>query len=331
MTDQNAITVQGGGFISPVADIQTALRRYQAVKDFIGSILKPGVDYGVIPGSDKPTLLKPGAEKMTAFFGFTVRFVLVDKVLDWTGKDHDGEPFFNFDYRAQLWRGGELIAEGDGSCNSWEKKYRYRNSERVCPACGKPTIIKGKAEYGGGFLCYAKKGGCGAKYKDNDPAITEQIVGQVKNPDPADLVNTIQKMAQKRALIAPVLIATNTSEYFTQDIEDYIDGTFVEHIEQPAPTPKPTPPAKATEQPAPAPEQPAELMDYQQACMVLNSENKPYGEIDTAKLTFMYNKMGNLLKNGGPGLADEKATEYQFKRGAIESILAHRSATQAGG
>ena len=34
------------------------------------------------------------------------------------------------------------------------------------------------------------------------------------------MVNTIQKMAQKRALVAATLIATSASEFFTQDVED---------------------------------------------------------------------------------------------------------------
>jgi hypothetical protein len=43
---------------------------------------------------------------------------------------------------------------------------------------------------------------------------------RISNPDAADLVNTIQKMAQKRALIAATLIAVSASEFFTQDVED---------------------------------------------------------------------------------------------------------------
>ena len=43
---------------------------------------------------------------------------------------------------------------------------------------------------------------------------------RIPNPDVADVVNTIQKMAQKRALVAATLIATSASEFFTQDIED---------------------------------------------------------------------------------------------------------------
>jgi hypothetical protein len=34
------------------------------------------------------------------------------------------------------------------------------------------------------------------------------------------VVNTIQKMAQKRALVAATLISTSASEFFTQDVED---------------------------------------------------------------------------------------------------------------
>jgi hypothetical protein len=217
----NELAVRSDSFLSPVVDVTTALRRYQDVKDFIGGVLREGVDFGKVPGSSKPTLLKPGAEKMTALFGFDVRMLLEEKTEDWLGEDHKGEPFFYYRYKAQLWRSDRLVAEGEGSCNSWEKKYRYRQAKRICPSCGQPAIITGKAEYGGGWLCFRKKGGCGTKFNDNDPTITDQQMGQMKNPDPAEQVNTYQKMAQKRALVAPVLIATNTSDYFTQDIEDF--------------------------------------------------------------------------------------------------------------
>ena len=35
-----------------------------------------------------------------------------------------------------------------------------------------------------------------------------------------DIVNTLKKMAQKRAYVGAVLMATNTSDFFTQDLED---------------------------------------------------------------------------------------------------------------
>jgi hypothetical protein len=204
--------VYQAGFIAPVITAHNALIAYQAKKDLIDSIMHSGVDFGVIPGSSKPTLLKAGAEKATSFFGLFPRFKDAGTVEDWTGKDHDGEPFFYYRRTCNLYRGEMLVASVDGSCNSWEKKYRYRSSERVCPSCGKPTIIKGKTEFGGGFICFAKKGGCGSKFADNAPEIINQEVGTIKNPDIADVVNTILKMADKRALVAATLIATGLSE-----------------------------------------------------------------------------------------------------------------------
>lgn len=319
MSDQTTLIVSpSGGFIAPVADVTTALRRYQAVKEFIGGVLREGVDYGKIPGSDKPTLLKPGAEKMTAFFGFHVRFCLEEKAEDWTGREHDGEPFFYYRYRAQLWRGDTLVAEGEGSCNSWERKYRYRSAERVCPKCGKAAIILGKAEYGGGFVCFAKKGGCGAKYKSDDPAITGQQLGQVKNPDPADVVNTLQKMAQKRALIAPVLIATNTSEYFTQDIEDFIPSDAVDgHFRDASPVPPPPPEPPAATLP------PTTAMSLEYAEGIQSSDGMRYGDILSDKLTHMANSIQAQLRKNG--LTPEQRETYQLKLDACRTILQHRA------
>ena len=228
MTGNEIVVSQQAGFMAPVVTVKDALAAYQAKKDLIDGIMEADVDYGVIPGSTKPTLLKAGAEKATSFFGLFPRFVDAEVVNDWTGENHGGEPFFFYRRTCNLWRGDQLVASVDGSCNSWEKKYRYRGGERVCPNCGKPTIIKGKAEYGGGWLCFAKKGGCGAKFADADISITGQEVGQVKNPDVSDLVNTILKMADKRALVAATLIATGLSEYFTQDIDDFVTGQFVD-------------------------------------------------------------------------------------------------------
>jgi predicted RNA-binding Zn-ribbon protein involved in translation (DUF1610 family) len=209
----------------PALSIRQAVERFNTLVEFVQTILREGIDYGTIPGTTKPTLLKPGAEKLTTFFGLTTRFQLLDRVEDWSGSAHDGEPFFYYLYRCQLFRATLLIAEADASCNSRETKYRNRRAERVCPRCGQATIIKGKAEYGGGWLCYGKKGGCGAKFAGDDPAIAAQPVGRIPNPDVADQVNTIQKMAQKRALIGATLLAVNASEFFTQDVEDwYVDA-----------------------------------------------------------------------------------------------------------
>lgn len=66
--------------------------------------------------------------------------------------------------------------------------------------------------------------------------------------------NTLQKMAQKRAYVGAILIATGGSEFFTQDVEDMpqfgnvVEGSVVETTPvTPTPATTPTPaPAKAT-------------------------------------------------------------------------------------
>jgi hypothetical protein len=212
--------------LMPVLKVEQAVERHQAVVKFVQTLMKEGHDFGKIQGTDKPTLLKPGAEKLTTFFGLSKRFYLAEKIEDWSGADHGGESFFYYSYRCALYNGDLLIAESDGSCNSFESKYRWRKAERVCPTCGVAAIIKGKAEFGGGWICFKKKDGCGAKFPDGSSEIESQQVGRVPNPDVCDLVNTLQKMAQKRAFVGATLLAVNASEFFTQDVEDLVVDAF---------------------------------------------------------------------------------------------------------
>jgi hypothetical protein len=54
------------------------------------------------------------------------------------------------------------------------------SKQPACPNCGKDAVIKGKPEYGGGWVCYSKKGGCGAKFTDQEmaDAISHQTKGE---------------------------------------------------------------------------------------------------------------------------------------------------------
>ena len=183
-------------FLAPVLPVEQILQAYQAKKEIVERVLRSNVDYGTIPGSSKDALLKPGAEKFCNFYGLNPVFVDVEIVEDWTGQDHNGEPFFYYRQRCEVFKDGVLVGSADGSCNSWEKKYRYRKLERLCPACNEPAVIKGKAQYGGGWLCWKKKGGCGAKYQDGDAAIEAQETGYIPNPDVAEQVNTILKIME---------------------------------------------------------------------------------------------------------------------------------------
>ncbi len=208
--------------------VDEAIERKNQKHRFFESVMVEGVHYGVIPGTIKPTLLKPGAEMLLANMGLQASFADEEPpVVDVTGADHAGEPYIRHRRTCRIYRQlgtredeRMIVAQASGSCSSWEPKYRYRSASLACPQCGQSTIIRGKAEYGGGWLCYKKKGGCGAKFDDDDREITTQEVGKILNPNVAEVENTILKMADKRALVAATLIATGCSDIFTQDIED---------------------------------------------------------------------------------------------------------------
>jgi hypothetical protein len=210
--------------LAPSGTIEELVGRYKLQSEFINKVMKEGVDYGKIPGAgDKKVLLKAGAEKITTLFGLSIHFPkeLQERVEDWTGENHGGEPFFFYEDTCQLTKDGLLIAEASGSCNSWEKKYRYRSPELKCPTCGiEGSVIKGKKEYGGGWVCWARKGGCGTNFPIDLADIVEQDTTPILNPFIFDLVNTFKKMSQKRGLVAVTLMAGNVSDHFTQDLED---------------------------------------------------------------------------------------------------------------
>jgi hypothetical protein len=184
------------------------------------AIMKQDVDYGVIPGTDKPTLLKPGAEKLCLAYSLAADFRPTLEIGDGVAA-----PAIRYRMRCELHLGdlaGPIIAVGYGAANSWEKRYRWRRAERVCPNCGKPAVIKGKAEYGGGWLCWKKKDGCGTTWPDGSAEIEEQVTGQVENPDPWDLEVALAKIAEKRSHVDATLRATGASSLFTQDTEDVV-------------------------------------------------------------------------------------------------------------
>lgn len=333
MENTEIVVSQQNLYISPVVGLQEAKSKFEQVRDFTAKCLKKGIDYGSFAGVAKPSLLKPGAEKISTLFGLTPKFTCTDKVMNWNGDGNpDNEPFFYFEYKCELYKGGEYVSSCVGSCNSWEKKYRYRRGELVCPNCGKPLR---KSKNSDGFYCWAKQGGCGATFTANDPRITNQKVGDVKNLDTAEQVNTFQKMAQKRAFIGAVLIACNLSEYYTQDIEDMasfavqdemppmVDGIFEE-----------VPVQDVQPQPKPAQQQKTEFdevaflkqwhkpqgvaqMSRMNAEKMTDSEGKPYGE----KSTYALFNMLRVISKKIDTLPDDQKLDYQLKVSAICEIL----------
>lgn len=187
-------------------------------KDKITQVMKRvmtrDVHYGVIPGVGKPSLLKPGAEAINVALRLAPHY---DSEKIW---HEDGHLTVAAKCELHHIPTGLVVGTGEGLCTSRESRYAFRNAKRSCPNCGQEAIIKGKAEYGGGWVCWKKEGGCGANFNDDDERVAGQEVGKIANPDLPDTFNTVLKMADKRALVAATLNATAASDVFTQDVED---------------------------------------------------------------------------------------------------------------
>jgi hypothetical protein len=214
--------------------VDEMVKRKEAKHEFFLRVMDRGVHFGVIPGTgDKPTLLKPGAEMLLANMGLQPSFfdATDSPEVDILGTAHKGEPYIKYRRICIIYRqlGARvddrmIVAQAEGSCSSWETKYRYRNAEKVCPNCGGGFIKKSKFD-NKEWYCYAKIGGCGATFPPDDTRIVDQVVGKVPNPDVCELENTVLKMADKRALVAATLLATGCSDIFTQDVEDFAGGS----------------------------------------------------------------------------------------------------------
>jgi hypothetical protein len=212
---EQELSVERYDMTSDAMSPATVMRQVKLIQEVMREAMREGEHYGVIPGcGNKPSLLKPGAEKLSLTFRLSPAYEVIEKEL----------PKAHREYRVKCTLthipSNTVFGEGVGSCSTMEGKYRFRKAEQKCPQCGKETIIKGKKEYGGGWLCFAKKGGCGAKFKDDDPAIENQNMGRIEHDNPADYYNTVLKMAKKRAHVDATLTATAASDIFTQDIED---------------------------------------------------------------------------------------------------------------
>jgi hypothetical protein len=110
----------------------------QLLGQYVKEQMTAGTDFGVIPGTDKPTLLKPGAEKLVDLYRCYAEYICVAKTEDFD------KPLFAYEFKSRIIHreSGSVVAEGVGSCNSREGKYRWRNGERKCPKCSKAGTLK---------------------------------------------------------------------------------------------------------------------------------------------------------------------------------------------
>jgi len=162
------------------------------IQEVMQAVMKKDVHYGVIPGTPKPTLYKPGSEKILSTFRIGVKPVIED--LSTADEVRYRVSAEGFDQQT-----GALLGAGIGECSSSEEKYKWRR-----PVCDEefneaPEDRKRNVWKRGQSGNYQQK--------------------QIRT-NPADVANTILKMAKKRAQIDMTLTVTAASDVFDQDLED---------------------------------------------------------------------------------------------------------------
>ena len=227
-------------------------RRINQIGELLRDVLQEDVHYGKVPGcGDKPTLLKPGADKICMMFRLEASYEFTPHNLPNGHREYDCTCTLTHIPTGTKW------GQGVGFASTMESKHRYRGTQ------GEPTgnpvpraywdarnagDMKKAQDIIGGTQFMAKK-----NPDTNGWEIFKKLAEKQENLDPADQINTVKKMAAKRARVDAVLTATAASDCFTQDIGDDV---FDEDAAPPVKTVDARPvtqqaPTQAKQQPSP--------------------------------------------------------------------------------
>lgn len=188
----NAVIEHQSNLPQSAAEIRAHVNRIQEV---MRAVMVDKTHYGTIPGTPKPTLYKAGSEVLLSTFRIAVK----PRVEDLSTND---EVRYRVTAVGEHQTTGIVIGEGVGECSSSEDKYRWRAA--VCDEEYDETPADRRR----------------TKWKKGQS--NNYQVKQVRT-EPADVANTVLKMAKKRAQIDMTLTALAASDIFTQDIEDVPD------------------------------------------------------------------------------------------------------------
>lgn len=176
--------VQNSGRMSAAEVVQHAM----VVQEVMRAIMKQNVHFGVIPGTDKPTLYQPGADVLCMTFRIAAAFQVED--LSTTDMIR-----YRVTCRGVHQMSGVELGSGIGEGSTNEEKYKWRRAVNDKEFEATPQAMR-RVKYGKSYE-------------------TKQV-----RTEPADVANTVLKMAAKRAKIAMVLNVTAASDMFGQDLED---------------------------------------------------------------------------------------------------------------
>jgi hypothetical protein len=193
MPENEIQAVQGtSGLMNSASSMQNVMARVQLIHTVMEKVMQKDTHYGVIPGSSKPSLLKPGAEVLATTFQLAPSI---------TTDIQRSEDAIRVTAHVSLHsvQSGLFLGEGVGECSTGEEKFKWRSSVSDEEFNSVPEDKR--------RIAYKKS--------KSGPYTVKQVR---QNPD--DMANTVLKMAKKRAFVDAILTVTGASDIFTQDVED---------------------------------------------------------------------------------------------------------------
>jgi hypothetical protein len=179
-----------------ILSVKEVKAQINVIQEIMNSVMQNGHHYGVVPGcGSKPTLLKAGSEKLA--FAFRLKIKPRIEIKEFEGGHR------NYRIVTDIYnRHGTYVGSGVGEASTTEEKYQWRVA--VCDEEYDATTETDRR----------------LKYKKSYGKIEK--IKQVKT-NPADIYNTVLKIAKKRSTVDGVLTVLAASDIFTQDIEDISD------------------------------------------------------------------------------------------------------------
>jgi hypothetical protein len=177
----------------------------EQLRNCMRAVLKPDVDYGLIPGmGNKPSLFKPGAEKLIQWFGFGFESNEVKTERDdpeYPSGIADKVRRVGVTYRCTVYK---ELADGRRVTVATCEAYAGYDEDKFYVSL---EAARSKAE--------AKERQWAAKDKRQPNPAKWEYVSEYRAP-----WNSVMKMCEKRALVGAAIDATAAAGLFTQDLED---------------------------------------------------------------------------------------------------------------
>ena len=202
-------------FEDSAMDVQSVTRQVNTVQQIMRNIMRENEHYGIIPGTKKPSLFKPGAEKLGLVFRLRPEYQI----------DRSDLPNGHREYEVVCTLihipTGQSVGQGVGNATTMDGKYRFRGGEKEGTGQPIPKEYWNLKKIGKFDEAQAAIGGPGFAPGKVEGKWEICSIGEKQEYDnPADYYNTVMKMAKKRAHVDAILTATAASDIFTQDTED---------------------------------------------------------------------------------------------------------------